>query len=255
MNALRTLIVDDEMPARSRMRAMLEERDDIQVLGECNDGQQALATIGKLKPDLVFLDIQMPEMNGFEVVNKLDPSTAPTVIFVSAYSEHAVRAFEVNALDYLLKPFNTQRLNAAIERVQQRIQSGDASAIRNVSATESEELRTPKTGDRIALKYGGRLHLVEVLKIVWIEAARNYVKVHANGKQYLFRESMKNLETRLAPLGFIRIHRSAIVNVECIESLEPTFHGDYRVFLTDGSTLPLSRNYKHAVQARFGNQI
>ena len=257
MNALRTLIVDDETPARVRMRALLEDRDDIQIVAECRDGKDAVAIIGKLKPDLVFLDIQMPELDGFEVIQKFADTNSPSFVFVSAYCEHAVKAFEVNALDYLLKPFNATRLDAAIERVQSRYRSvGSSKTIASQDATSHlKEDISHELGQRIALKFGGRLHLVEVPKIVWIEAARNYVRVHANGKQYLLRKSMKYLEERLDPSRFVRIHRSAIVNVDCVESLEPTVHGDYRIFLKDGSTLPLSRNYKSAMQARFGDQI
>lgn len=257
MKPIRALIVDDEQLARKRMRSMLDSRSDLQVLAECVNGKEAATAIKQLKPDLVFLDIQMPELDGFELIQSLDPSELPFIVFVTAFSEHAIQAFEINALDYLLKPFDVDRLTKSVERAKQQIhlgQSSDADFDQRM-INVIDELKSSAYVERLALKSDGRVHLVPTDDIVWIEAAGNYVRIHLQSRQFLLRETMKSLEHRIDPTKFIRIHRSTIVNLKYVQSLEPTFHGDYQVMLTDGNSLPLSRKYRAIMRERFGNQI
>ena len=256
MNRLRTLIVDDEPLARTRMRSLLQQRDDVVILAECCDGRQAVQAITQLRPQLIFLDIEMPELDGFQVVQAIDGPGRPAIVFVTAFNEYAVRAFELNTMDYLLKPFDADRLGKTISRVQTALASGPPFVDFEQRVIHVlDQLQTKSYVDRLAVKSGGRLQLLPVGEIEWIEAAGNYVRLHSAGREFLLRESMKGLETRLDPGKFVRIHRSTIVSLDRIESFEPTFHGDYHVCMKDGTRLPLSRNYRHSLRARFGDQL
>lgn len=257
MTPIRTLIVDDEPLARKRMRTMLETRDDVVLLDECCDGKEAVSAIGKWKPDLVSLDIQMPELNRFEVVQAISGFQPPFIVFVTAFNEHAVKAFEINALDYLLKPYDHLRLGKTIDRVQDARNAGnvDHHGFEQRMIHILDQLRSRDFAERLAVKAGDRLQLIHVQDIEWIEAAGNHVRLHTTDKTHLLQESMKGIEDRLDPKTFARIHRSAIVNLNCIDAFEPTFHGDYRVRLRNGTSLPLSRNYRAALRQRFGDQI
>ena len=246
---IRTLIVDDEPLARDGVRLHLEDHEDIEIIGECTGGEDAVGRIEADQPDLVFLDIQMPGLDGFGVLEALGPEKLPAVIFVTAYDQFALRAFEANALDYLLKPFEAERFDKALERVrvQLRGQNSDVmnERLRNLVATLGGRERFL---ERMVARTNGRILILRVDDVDWIEAAANYVRVHIGTKQYLVRETMTNLETRLDPEKFLRIHRSVIVRKDRIKELEPLFQGDYSIILVDGSRLTSSRGYRDRIQ-------
>ncbi|HYT90335.1 MAG TPA: LytTR family DNA-binding domain-containing protein [Gemmataceae bacterium] len=253
---MRVLIVDDEPLARQRLRALLEAEADIEVVGECADGRAALAAVRAHKPDLLFLDVCMPEADGFEVLEALADAPPPGVIFVTAYDRFALRAFEVHALDYLLKPFDRERFQKALERGRaqvERARSEDVS--RQLQALLADTRTGRKYLDRVVIKSTSRVFFLRVEEIDWIEAAGNYLKLHAGNEAHLLRETMGNLEGRLDPDKFLRIHRSTIVNIERIQELQPWFHGDYVVLLRDGTKLTLSRSYRQKLQDHFGNAL
>jgi len=231
---MRALIVDDERLARTRLRRLLAERNDVEVIGAAEDGDEAVSMIDQLRPDLLFLDIQLPGLSGFDVLAAIagDP---PFIIFTTAFDQYAVRAFEVHALDYLLKPFDGERLHPAVDRA--------IAMIRGTRSTSRflEEL-APKSIERFVVRHAGRIVFVAVEQIDWIEAADNYVYLHAGSESHLIRGSLKTIESRLGP-NFVRIHRSAIVNLERIRELQPSFHGEFTVVLEDGAQLTSSRNY------------
>ena len=232
---MKVLIVDDERLARARLRRLLAERDDVEVVGAAEDGDEAVSMIDQLRPDLLFLDIQMPGLSGFDVLAAL-PGDPPFIIFTTAFDQYAVRAFEVHALDYLLKPFDGERLHPAVDRALALIRGTRASQERFL-----EEL-APKSIERFVVRHAGRIAFVATAQIDWIEAADNYVYLHAGRESHLIRGSLKTIESRLGE-GFVRIHRSAIVNTSRIRTLEPLSHGDYDVELLDGSHLTASRTF------------
>src|SRR5919202_5517193 len=241
---IRTLIVDDEPPARTRLRTLLAAEDDIEIVGECSDGPEALEVIARRAPQLVFLDVQMPEMDGFELLRALDPSQLPVIIFVTAYDGYALRAFEVHALDYLLKPFDRERLRVALARARAQLTHDGLTALDSRLLALLGELKAERRSvERFAVKSGPRVLLVRVADIDWIEAAGNYVRLHVRAESHLLRESMKNIEAKLPPNMFLRIHRSAIVNIDRIRELQPWFHGEYVVILRDGTRLIASRAF------------
>jgi two-component system LytT family response regulator len=247
---IRTLIVDDEPLAREKLRVFLENEPDIEVVGESRDGKEALLAIDSLRPDLVFLDIQMPELGGFEVVENIERDSLPQIIFVTAYDQYALKAFEVHALDYLLKPYDRERLQVALDkarREQDRKQLGDMhkQLLGLIADLDKQRAQFP---DRLVVKTSGRVVFVKVDDIDWVDAAGNYVKLHAGGDSYLLRETMSRLEERLDPKKFLRIHRSTIVNIERIKELQQQFHGDYLVILKSGQRLTLSRSYRDRIQ-------
>jgi two-component system, LytTR family, response regulator len=250
MDTIRTLIVDDEPLAREGIRLHLEEHGDIEVIGECGTGEEAVQQIEARDPDLVFLDIQMPGLDGFAVLEALGDSELPAVVFVTAYDQFALRAFEAHALDYLLKPFEVERFNKALDRVrvQLRGQSNGAAdeRLRNLLASLNGKERFL---ERLVARTGGKILILRVDDIDWVEAAANYVRVHIGARQYLVRETMANLETRLDPDRFLRIHRSVIVRKDRIKELEPLFQGDYSIVLVDGTRLTSSRGYRDRIQA------
>jgi two-component system, LytTR family, response regulator len=244
---IRTLIVDDEPLARERLRTLLEQEADIQILGECSDGRQAVLLITEQAPDLVFLDIQMPGLDGFGVLQAITDRPLPAVIFVTAYDQYALQAFEVHALDYLLKPFTARRFQKALQRARQDARpepGGDDQQhpverrLLNLLDDLGGERRFTK---RIVVKSSGRIHFVKVDEIDWVEAEGNYVRLHIGAHSHLLRETMKGMEAALDPEKFIRIHRSTIVNTERIRELQPLFHGEYAVMLYDGTRLVASR--------------
>jgi two-component system, LytTR family, response regulator len=243
---IRTLIVDDEPLARERLRTLLEQEADIQVVGECADGRQAVQLITEHAPDLVFLDIQMPGLDGFGVLQSITDRPLPAVVFVTAYDQYALQAFEVHALDYLLKPFTARRFQKALQRARQDAKpelTGDDQhpverRLLNLLDDLGGERRFTK---RIVVKSSGRIHFVKVDEIDWVEAEGNYVRLHIGAHSHLLRETMKGMEGALDPDKFIRIHRSTIVNTERIRELQPLFHGEYAVMLYDGTRLVASR--------------
>lgn len=246
---LRTLIIDDEPLARERLRTLLESRPEIQLIGECADGREALESIEANAPDLIFLDVQMPEMNAFELLASLDRGRLPLVIFVTAYDQFALRAFDVHAIDYLLKPFDKERFERALERAILHLQSTrpDALALQ-LSGLLADLGAGVKPPERLALKTGGKVVVLPTADIDWVEAADNYVTVHAAGKTWLHRETLSSLHARLGP-NFVRIHRSTVVNLQKIKELEPMFHGDYSLLLENGTRLVVSRNYRDALKS------
>lgn len=248
MERIRALIVDDEPLAREGLRRLLDEDEDVVCVAECGDGPAAVQTVREERPDLLFLDVQMPEMDGFEVLRSLDESTLPLVIFVTAFEEHAIHAFEVHALDYLLKPFDTQRFREAVARAKDEIRSRGKEATISRILGMLGTLRPAHQGtDRIMLKSGGRITFLRVEEIEWVEAQGDYVCLHTTGKKHLLREKISALEEQLSPDRFLRIHRSTIVNVNRIKEMQPLYHGDYAVLLHDGTRLTLSRSFRDRV--------
>jgi two-component system LytT family response regulator len=247
---LRVLIVDDEAPARRRIRRLVSSERDVAVAGECSDGAAAVEAIGSIQPDLVFLDVQMPELDGFEVVRQLDPSALPAVVFVTAFDQYAIRAFDVHAIDYLLKPFSRQRFLLALSRARERIHArrSDTSLVSLIQSMRDR----PRYLSRVPVKSNGRIVVVDLRTVDWIEAADNYVRLHAGPREHVMRETLASLERRLDPEVFARIHRSTIVRVDRILELHPASHGDMDVVLRDGTTLSLSRTWRERVQRLFG---
>jgi two-component system, LytTR family, response regulator len=256
MPRIRTLIVDDEPLARSRVRELLSSQPDIEVLGECGNGRDAIVAIENQSPDLVYLDVQMPELTGFAVLEALDPSSVPAVVFVTAFDEFAVRAFEVHALDYLLKPFDRERFLASVERARAAVRQRQAGGLDPRLAGLLADLGVQRRYlQRVLVKSRGRTLLLKIGEIDWIEAAGNYVRLHAGRERHLLRETMTSLEEKLDPEQFIRVHRSTMVNLERVRELEPYFHGDYILKLEDGTRLTLSRTYRGRLEQRLGRQL
>ena len=289
MRAIRTLIVDDEPAARAGMRELLAADPEILVTGECASGEEAVAAIREAAPDLVFLDVQMPELDGFDVLRAVGVAGAPAVVFVTAYDQYALRAFDVHAIDYLLKPFTDDRFREALGRAKQQVrqghlgelserlavlleQLGDAQAttranglapappapptlsVPSGNAVRALEPR-PTYLERLVVKSAGKVTLLRVDEIEWIDAEGDYVRIHVGKAWHLLRETMKNLEARLDPTRFVRIHRSTIVNLERVKELQPFFRGEYVVVLNGGTTLKLSRGYRDTLEARLGRAI
>jgi two-component system, LytTR family, response regulator len=254
--AMRVLIVDDEPLARQRLRALLEAEADLEIAGECADGRQAVDAIRAHKPDLIFLDVRMPELDGFGVLEALAEEPRPAVIFVTAYDRFALQAFEVNALDYLLKPFDQERFRKALQRARGLLGRSQTEEVSEQLRALLEDARGGrKYLDRVVIKSTSRVFFLRVDEIDWVEAAGNYLKLHAGAEAHLLRETMNNLEARLDPEKFLRIHRSTIVNIERIQELQPWFHGDYIVLLRDGTRLTLSRGYRQKFQDLFGGSL
>jgi two-component system LytT family response regulator len=252
---IRTLIVDDMPPARRRLRRHLEEVPDFEIIGECGDGASAIETIRGLRPDLVFLDVQMPEIDGFGVIAALEPAQRPAIMFVTAHDEHALRAFEVHALDYLLKPFDTQRFESALQRARELLRGRNGAGIDPRLEALLSQLRPPQERwlRRVAVKTRGRTRVLSVDDIDWIGAEGNYLSLHLGGEQHLIRETMNAFEQQLDPQRFVRIHRSTIVNLDRVRELTPLFNADQCVLLKDGTELTLSRSYHDRVKALLGD--
>ncbi|HEX2835230.1 MAG TPA: LytTR family DNA-binding domain-containing protein [Thermoanaerobaculia bacterium] len=248
---IRALIVDDEPVARRGIRQQLRGADDVEVVGECGDGASAIEAIAELAPDLVFLDIQMPEVGGFEVVEAIGVASMPAVIFVTAYDEHALRAFDVHAVDYVLKPVDRRRFRTALERARQRLAQPTDARLDNRIAEMLAELGrpAPRHAKRLAIKGDGRVTLVDVGDVDRLEAAGNYVEVHVGARHHLLRETMANVEARLDPAQFVRVSRSSIVNAARVRELQPMFNGDFVIVLRDGTKISGSRRYRQAFDA------
>ena len=252
---IKTLIVDDEPLARERVKRFLRDVSDIRIIGECGNGTEAIEAINKHKPDLVFLDIQMPEKNGFEVVKALDSRSLPSIIFVTAYDQYALQAFDVHALDYLLKPFNRERLHRAVSHAREQIEHKNLSNIDERLASLIADIRGEKKYlERLVVKSVGRVFFLKTDEIDWIEAAGNYVKLHTGKESHMIRETMNGIEAKLNPDKFLRIHRSTVVHIDRIKELHPMFSGDYAVILRNGTELALSRNYRERFLELFENE-
>jgi two-component system, LytTR family, response regulator len=237
LGRIRALIVDDEPLARSSVAILLRADPQVVVIGECGSGVEALREIRRANPDLVFLDVQMPECNGFDVLELLGGQLPPAIIFVTAYDQYALRAFEAGALDYLLKPFDNTRFALALDRAKQKIEG---------------EGRRPQKLDRLVVKGVGQIAFVKISEIDWIEAADYYACLHVGSKSHLLRRSMSELETDLDPETFCRIHRSSIVNLDRVRGLRLNEDGEYDVLLETGERLRLSRSYRKQLQSRLG---
>jgi two-component system LytT family response regulator len=253
---VRVLVADDEPLARERLRTLLAREEWVDLIAECPNGTAAIHAIGRLQPDIVFLDIQMPGASGFEVIEAVGPERMPLVVFVTAFDQYALRAFDVHALDYLLKPFDRQRFHEALLRARQQLERRPNGDLERRLLELVQDLRPASQRlERFVIKSGGRVFFVRADEIDWIEAAGNYVKLHVGSEGHLFRETMNALESRLDPDTFFRIHRSHIVNIERVKELQPWFNGEYVVFLRDGTRLTLSRGYREKLQDRIGRSL
>lgn len=251
------LIVDDEPLARKFLRRMLEKHSSVEIVAECGNGREAVTSILEVKPHLVFLDVQMPEMDGFETLETLGAEALPQIVFVTAYEQYAIRAFEIHALDYLLKPFDQPRFDKAMARVEEKV------ADREQARTEQQQIaallenvaRKSPYLERLVVKTGGRIIFLKTAEVNWIQADDKYAHLHTGGKSHLVRQTLGALEAQLDPQKFVRIHRSAIVNIERIKELQPMFAGDHTVVLENDTRLTLSRTYKNRLFEILGNPL
>jgi two-component system, LytTR family, response regulator len=260
VSKIRVLIVDDERPARRKLRRFLEREPDITVLGECGEGHEAVIAIRKERPELVFLDVQMPGLDGFGVINALDFEPLPQLIFVTAHDQFALRAFEVHALDYLLKPFDQERFRKVLERARAHLARdarGGSSVLDERINRLIEELRGggARFHERLLINTGERAFFLQVERIDRVEAAKNYVRIHAGADSYLLRGTIDGLQRRLDPSRFLRVNRSQLVNIDSIKELQPWFHGEYRIILRDGTELMWSRRYLDRSSDLFSRQF
>jgi two-component system LytT family response regulator len=245
MSKIRTLIIDDEAAARSRIRYFLGDFPEAEIVGECDDGLQAIASIREQVPDLLFLDVQMPRLDGFGVIEEVGTGKVPAVIFVTAYEQFAFRAFETHALDYLLKPFNRKRFHQAVERAQAQINLAQTCELeRRLRSLLSDLKGAPTYTTRLEVKSVGRTIFVPVEDVDWIEAESNYSWIHVGQERHLIRESLSSLDGRLNPHAFARIHRSTIVRIDRVREMSPMINGDQVVILRDGTKLDMSRTYR-----------
>lgn len=246
---IQTLIVDDELLARKKVRNFLKPHPDFQIIGECREGQEAADAISRLKPDLVFLDIRIPQIDGFGVLETIEPCVLPEVVFVTAFDEYAVKAFEVHALDYLLKPFNRGRFDQTISRIRQIFENGKSKPKPRFLEWLRHSFRAGHAPDRLVVKCNGRILLLPTARIEWIEAQGDYVLLHVGKDSFLIRETLQSLESRLSRRKFVRIHRSSIVNLDFVNEFRSIWSGDYAVFLRSGTRLTLTRAFRSKIQA------
>ena len=255
---IKTLIVDDEPLARRNLRLLLAKDPQIEILDECRNGREAVKAINTFSPDLIFLDIQMPEMDGFDVLANVGPDQIQAIIFVTAFDQYALKAFDVHALDYLLKPFDDERFAHALARAKTQIEAREINRLSKRLLALLEERETERNAPaqgkgyltRVMIKAAGRVVLLKVDEIDFVEADGNYAKLHVGKKAHLLREKMNDLEGQLDPARFVRIHRSVIVNLDRIKEMHPHFNGDYIVVLEDGRQLRLSRTRREQLEAR-----
>jgi len=252
VKTIRVAIADDEPLARERLTSMLAGRERYAVVAECNDGAEALAALTDQDIDLLFLDVQMPGLDGFQTLESLGDAPLPMIVFVTAFNDYALRAFDVSALDYLLKPFDRDRFEKTLTRVEERIvarlQSGMSAELREFIARLSTGA-APSHVSRFPVRANGEIYFVRTEDVDWIDAEGNYVALHAAGRRHLVRDTIKSLEGRLDPEKFVRVHRSAIINVDRLRKLQPYFHGEYVITLQDGTTLTSSRTYSDRLRA------
>ena len=250
---IRTLIVDDEPVARRRLKRLLQDHRDIEILGECGDGTTAVAAIQEQHPDLVFLDVQMPEMNGFEVLQAIRPAQMPVVIFVTAFDEFALKAFEAQVLDYVLKPVGAERLRQAIARASTHLQGRDTLLLhQRLEGVLNDARGQGRISERLLVKTNGRIVFLKPKEVDWIEAVGDYVKLHVGAESHLLRGTLGDFDRRLAPEGFARIHRSRLVNLDRVKEVRPMFQSESVVVLRTGERLPASKTCLKDLQARLG---
>jgi two-component system LytT family response regulator len=250
---LRVLVADDEPLARRKIVGLLQKERDVEVLAECGNGPDCVSLIREQSPDVIFLDIEMPGLDGVSVLESLGPRP-PAVVFVTAYDQYALKAFEVQAVDYLLKPFDRRRFQSALERAREQVRFRSESAVGREVLGMLKEMRAMPAG-RLPVRVNDRVVLVSIKSVDWVEAADNYVRLHVGEESHLLRETLQNIQLRLDPARFLRIHRSTLVNIERIKELHPLFHGDHAVILQDGTELVLSRRYRPQLEAALGRRI
>ncbi len=258
---IRALIVDDEPLARENLRIRLRAVSDFELAGECANGGEALRAIDQHRPDVVFLDIQMPDMNGFEVVERTPPEMLPVVVFVTAYDHYALEAFRIHALDYLLKPFDDERFAEALDACRARVEQGRRAqrageAVYQLTGVAPGPARPAAAQpDRMVIKARGRVFFVKTSAIEWVEANGDYARLHSAERSYLLRRTMNEMEARLDPRLFVRVSRSAIVNLDQVRDLVPVARGEFRVRLLTGAEIKLTRNYREKLEARLGDRL
>jgi two-component system LytT family response regulator len=257
--SIRTVVVDDEKPARVRLTELLARESDIELVGTASNGCEAVEIVRHARPDLLFLDVQMPQLDGFGVLKQLDPDEMPVTILVTAYDKYAIQAFDAHAIDYLLKPYSDQRFDAAVKRARKYVASVDARGQADELVAAAEERRSvdARSGylERLVLKSNGAISFLDVEDVDWIEAAGVYVYLHAGTRSHLYRSSVAQLLQRLDPQRFVRVHRSAAVQTERIRELRPLSHGDYTLMLKDGTELTLSRAYRSELEGWLRQRI
>ena len=250
MSTIRTVIADDQPIARERLASLLQEEPDVEVVASCSSGAEAVRAIEAYRPDLVFLDMQMPELDGFGVIDAVGPAKMPSVVFVTAYDELALRAFDVHALDYLLKPFGRQRLQKALERAREHVTRGRGGELASRLVALVEEVRPIRRAtERIVVRSGSRVVFVELHNVDWVEAEWNYVRLHVGEESHLIRETMHAIEQRLGE-RFLRIHRSRIVNIARVRELRLVHNGEYEVVMRTGRALRVSRLFRERLSER-----
>jgi len=269
MNPIKTMIVDDEILARENIEALIQDDPDVSIVGRCTNGEQAVEALRRQKPDLLFLDVQMPGCDGFEVLARVRPDERPHVVFITAYDQYAIRAFEVNAVDYLLKPFSRQRFAAALARAKTAVRGQQQGRLKErmdailntlqemrgtLPATDSARPAVPEGeasgwSGRLLFRSDGEIHVLSPEEIRWIESEGDYVKVHAGPKTKLVRMALVRILKKLDPAQFVRVHRSTIVNLGHVRKVSPALYGEYTVELADGTKLKVSRTYVHALKA------
>jgi two-component system LytT family response regulator len=255
---VKVLVADDEPLARRRSARLLRERDDVEILGQCSGGNEAISAIREHSPDLVLLDIQMPDVDGFGVVTEIGLANMPHVIFVTAYDQHAIKAFEINAVDYIVKPYTSERFHEAVDRAIARIglKTADASAdeARLVSVLQrvfADDDKTERGSDRILVRDRDRIRLVRANDVDWVESEANYVRLHVGSASYLIRGNLGKLEEKLAAFGFVRVHRRFLVNVDRVTEVQPWFGGDAILILSNNAKVRLSRTFRETFEKRF----
>ncbi len=249
---IKAVIVDDEPLARERIAQLLDKESDVEIVAECADGLAAISAINERHPDLIFLDVQMPEVSGFDVLRELEEKTMPAVIFVTAFDQYTIQAFDAHAVDYLLKPFAEERFRQAVSRARQRLRPGSENHYGERLLRLLDHFNLNKGFlERLIVSYNNRMILVPVNDVDWVETYGNYLKIHTGERIYLLRETMENLASRIDRKKFLRIHRSTLVNLESIKELQPMFGGQYTIVLHDGTELTLSRNYRKSVLEKF----
>lgn len=254
---IRAIIIDDEPLAREKVQLFASSEPDIEIVDVCVNGHVAIASYQKFKPDLLFLDIQMPEMTGFDVLANLQANPLPGIIFITAYDEFALRAFEFHALDYLLKPYDRERFQKAVSHARESLKSTSNSEIatEQIKTLLNSLKQSSQKLDRLIVKTNGRIIFLRMEEIDWMEAAGNYVKLHVGNESHLVRETMNHLEGQLNPQKFIRIHRSTIINIDKIKELQPYFNGEYTVILQNNTQLILSRGYRENFTTVLGKPL
>jgi len=257
LEPIHVLVADDELPARQRLIDLLQRDDQVASVSEAADGETAVEMIQRQKPHLLFLDVQMPELDGLGVIDAIGAAEMPLTVFVTAYDQHAIRAFEASALDYLLKPFSDERFEATMARVKARLDERSMKefgqrVMKMVSAAPSAP---EKRLDRLVVKAGGTTRFIRVIDIDWIEAAGVYVTLHVAGKELLYRAALNDLAEKLDPRRFVRVHRSALINIESVVQLEPISHGEFEAVLKNGSRTRVSRTYRGQLEKRLGQPL